>query len=94
VHIGSKDHNLYAINADGTKKWAVATGSVAMYSSPAIASDSTIYVGSWDHTSTRSITMEKRSGRSQLGASSSPKPGSIEVLMMKSGVCAIFKRTS
>ena len=49
VYIGSNDHNLYAINADGTKKWAVATGSVAMYSSPAIASDSTIYVGSWDH---------------------------------------------
>ena len=49
MHIGSKDHNLYAINADGTKKWAVATRSVAMYSSPAIASDSTIYVGSWDH---------------------------------------------
>jgi outer membrane protein assembly factor BamB len=46
--VGSGDSYLYAINPDGTLKWKYLTGS-AMESSPAIASDGTIYVGSGDN---------------------------------------------
>ena len=41
------DDNLYAINPDGTQKWAFSTGSY-ITSSPAIGADGTIYVGSDD----------------------------------------------
>ena len=44
VYVGSGDDNLYAINPDGTKKWAFSMTSVD--SSPAIGFDGTIYVGS------------------------------------------------
>jgi outer membrane protein assembly factor BamB len=39
---------LYAINPDGTLKWRYGTYSY-VHSSPAIGSDGTIYVGSWDN---------------------------------------------
>ena len=45
VYVGSNDKNLYAINPDGSKKWAYLTGDIVR-SSPAIGSDGTIYVGS------------------------------------------------
>ena len=45
--MGSWDHKLYAINPDGTEKWAFTTGHY-VYSSPAIGSNGTIYVGSRD----------------------------------------------
>jgi len=47
VYIGSYDHNLYAINPNGSIKWSYKTGG-AIYSSPAIGTDGTIYVGSND----------------------------------------------
>ncbi len=46
--MGSDDNNLYAINPDGTLKWSYTTGDY-VYSSPAIASDGTVYVGSVDN---------------------------------------------
>ena len=30
IYVGSLDHNLYAINPDGTPKWTYATGSYIM----------------------------------------------------------------
>ncbi len=47
IYVGSDDHNLYAINPNGTQKWAFKTGG-NVPSSPAIGSDGTIYVGSGD----------------------------------------------
>lgn len=41
-------HKIYALNPDGTLKWTYATGS-DVKSSPAIADDGTIYIGSLDH---------------------------------------------
>jgi len=46
IYVGSDDYKLYAINPDGSKKWAYDTGEWVM-SSPAIGSDGTIYVGSF-----------------------------------------------
>ena len=48
IYIGSLDNNLYAINPDGSKKWAFNTGD-DVPSSPVIGSDGTIYVGSNDN---------------------------------------------
>jgi hypothetical protein len=48
IYVGSYDKNLYAINPDGSKKWAFNTGHY-VYSSPAIGSDGIIYVGSDDN---------------------------------------------
>ena len=45
VYVGSCDKKLYAIKADGTKKWEFATDA----GSPAIGADGTIYVGSFDN---------------------------------------------
>jgi outer membrane protein assembly factor BamB len=47
IYVGSDDHNLYAINPDGSLKWRYDTGD-KVYSSPAIGSDGTIYAGSDD----------------------------------------------
>ena len=44
--MGSEDYYLYAINPDGLLKWKYKTDG-EIYSSPAIGSDGTIYVGSW-----------------------------------------------
>jgi len=48
IYVGSNDYNLYALNADGSKKWAFLTTGGLWWSSPAIAADGTIYVGSQD----------------------------------------------
>jgi large repetitive protein len=48
IYVGSDDHNLYAINPDGSQKWSFATGGW-VDSSPAIGADGTIYVGSDDN---------------------------------------------
>ncbi len=45
--MGSEDYKLYALNPDGTEKWSFAAGD-HLNSSPAIGSDSTVYVGSGD----------------------------------------------
>jgi outer membrane protein assembly factor BamB len=45
--VASDDHNVYAINPNGSQKWKFATGG-AVFSSPTIGSDGTIYVGSND----------------------------------------------
>lgn len=45
------DNTLYAINPDGSQKWAFQPqrySFIAISSSPAIAADGTVYVGSWD----------------------------------------------
>jgi outer membrane protein assembly factor BamB len=47
VYIGSRDHDLHAINPDGTEKWRFTTG-YRISSSPAIAADGTIYIPSHD----------------------------------------------
>jgi|GEM_PF-2260460 len=47
IYVGSNDHNLYAINPDGTQKWSFETGFL-IQSAPAIGADGTIYVGSQD----------------------------------------------
>jgi outer membrane protein assembly factor BamB len=48
IYVGSDDHNLYALNPDGTQKWTFATGGT-VFSSPAVGADGKIYVGSDDH---------------------------------------------
>ncbi len=46
IYIGSNDHNLYAVNPDGTKKWSFkAKNGMSM---PSIGTDGTLYVGSLD----------------------------------------------
>src|ERR1019366_4308785 len=46
-HKPSVDHNVYALNPDGTQKWKFTTGA-AVTSSPAVGGDGTIYIGSDD----------------------------------------------
>ena len=45
--IGSRDKKFYAINPDGTLKWSYETGD-KIECSPAIDSDGTVYIGSFD----------------------------------------------
>ena len=47
IYVGSGNGFLYAINPDGTEKWAYLTESSIMNSSPAVAPDGTVYVGTW-----------------------------------------------
>jgi hypothetical protein len=48
VYVGSLDQKVYALNgATGQKLWEFQTGS-GVDSSPAIGTDGTVYVGSWD----------------------------------------------
>lgn len=47
VYFGSEDRNVYAVNADGSKKWSFATGN-KVRSTATIAADGTIYIGSND----------------------------------------------
>ena len=47
IYVGSYDHNLYAINPDGSQQWTFATDT-DIDSSPAIGTDGTIYIGSDD----------------------------------------------
>lgn len=46
IYVGSQGF-CYAINPDGTMKWAFSTHGGAGVSSPAIGPDGTLYVGSW-----------------------------------------------
>ncbi|MBU1625794.1 PQQ-binding-like beta-propeller repeat protein [bacterium] len=46
IYIGSASNYLYALNPDGTKKWAFNTGCDIYFSSPVIGVDGTIYLGS------------------------------------------------
>jgi len=45
---GGLTRYLFAINPNGTLKWKYKTGGLILGSSPAIAEDGTIYIGSWD----------------------------------------------
>ena len=45
IYIGGVNHNLYAINADGSLKWSFTTSGY-VYPSPAIGPDGTLYVAS------------------------------------------------
>ena len=47
VYAGSIDHDLWAVNSDGSLKWKFATGNY-ITGSPAIGADGTIYIGSQD----------------------------------------------
>ncbi len=46
VYVGSKDGKLYAINMDGTLRWATTLSGYYTLSSPAVGVDGTIYIGS------------------------------------------------
>jgi outer membrane protein assembly factor BamB len=55
IYVGSNDGNLYAVNSDGSQKWAFATAPSRVFpyinsveSSPAIGTDGTIYLASDD----------------------------------------------
>ena len=48
LYFGDTWANFYAIYPNGTLKWTYKTGE-SITSSPALAEDGTIYVGSWDH---------------------------------------------
>jgi outer membrane protein assembly factor BamB len=48
IYVGGEDSKVYAIDSNGTVKWAFATGDLVM-SSPAIGADGTVYVGSHDN---------------------------------------------
>ncbi len=43
----SDDHNVYALNPDGSLLWSYSTGG-KVESSPAIGADGTVYIGSDD----------------------------------------------
>jgi len=47
VYVGSLDNKLYAVNPDGTQRWAFTAGG-GISSSPALGADGTVYVGSLD----------------------------------------------
>ena len=50
IYFSSENDTLYAVNPDGTKKWAIRIYETSTKSSPAIAIDSTIYIGTDDGT--------------------------------------------
>ncbi len=47
IYFGDKDRNVYAVYPNGTMKWKYHTDGW-ITSSPALAEDGTLYVGSWD----------------------------------------------
>jgi outer membrane protein assembly factor BamB len=47
VYFGCRDRKVYAVRANGKKRWEFPTGGW-VDSSPALANDGTIYFGSWD----------------------------------------------
>ncbi|MBN2103978.1 PQQ-binding-like beta-propeller repeat protein, partial [bacterium] len=66
-YVGSDDNKVYALNPDGTEKWSYATVS-QVQSSPAIASDGTIYFGSYN-----GRLYSVQTGSAGLASSSWPK---------------------
>jgi len=87
IYVGSSawDNYLYAINPDGSKKWAFDTGQGGVASSPTIGSDGTIYVGSdgeggfWDESYLYAINpdgAQKWAYKTVKGVASSPTIGS------------------
>jgi outer membrane protein assembly factor BamB len=55
THIGESDGGeLIAVNPDGTEKWRIMLATLSIVSAPAIGSDGTIYVGSWNGPSSTS----------------------------------------
>jgi outer membrane protein assembly factor BamB len=46
VYVGCRDGKLYALNPNGSLKWSYNTEGEIGFSSPAIAVDGTVYVGS------------------------------------------------
>ncbi|MEW6659475.1 MAG: PQQ-binding-like beta-propeller repeat protein [Thermodesulfobacteriota bacterium] len=51
IYVGSEDEHLYALNPDGSLKWACNLGGFRNFiiSSPAVGPDGTIYFGAYDH---------------------------------------------
>lgn len=47
IYVGSWDEHLYAINPDGTQKWAFPVTGPFVYGTPAIGADGTIYATSY-----------------------------------------------
>ena len=47
IYLGTPDRMFYAINPDGTRHWALSTGT-AGHSTATLASDGTIYFSTWD----------------------------------------------
>ncbi len=47
IYVGDSNSNFFAVNPDGTQKWAFATGN-NVNSSPAIGTDGTVYVADFD----------------------------------------------
>jgi len=84
--VGSQDDNFYAINPDGTEKWAFSTRN-AVHSSPAIGSDGTIYVGSCDSNlyAINPDGTEKWAFATENGTLSSPAIGSDGTIYAGSG---------
>ena len=72
IYLGSGDQHLYALNPDGTQKWVFSSAG-AISSSPLIAPDGTLYVGSADGISMPSTRMAANSGRFPPEAVSPPR---------------------
>ena len=49
VYFGSYEGRLYALNADGSLRWASSGFTDSVFSSPAVDSEGTIYIGSHDN---------------------------------------------
>jgi outer membrane protein assembly factor BamB len=78
IYVGSMDTNLYALNPDGTIKWARSPSISSIHSSPAVASDGTVYIhdqsGLYAYSS--SGTEKWRTEINVSGADGSPSIGS------------------
>jgi outer membrane protein assembly factor BamB len=48
IYFGSGDGGVYALNADGSRKWLAGTGAAIDLSTPALGADGTVYIGSTD----------------------------------------------
>src|SRR5208282_5569328 len=76
--VGSVNGDLYAVNPNGTQKWAYTTGDI-VESSPAIGSDGTIYFSTWSgnlYALNSSGGLEWESSGIDVAASTSPAIGS------------------
>jgi outer membrane protein assembly factor BamB/subtilisin family serine protease len=48
VYFGSRDGSVYAVNADGTRRWRAGTAGAIDLATPALGTDDTVYIGSTD----------------------------------------------